>query len=223
LVPPPIVVIPRGYKSRWSLLRTPASSHTVRHSHITSFRAPIKKEREREKRKGERKKKERGVLPDFRECCFSFPFQPWRNKTGLPPSSHRVTCKASELTACCTPEDPTSPAPVEGYVVTFVALYEWGFGAPSHRFLHLLLWHYGLELHHLTPSGVLHITTFVTLCEAYLGIDPQFDLWNYFFRVQHLQDPDAELTISGVTVIHVKFGHGVDPYFDIPIPRSMKG
>jgi hypothetical protein len=24
-------------------------------------------------------------------------------------------------------------------------------------------------------------------------------------------------------VIHVKFGHGVDPYFDIPMPKSMKG
>jgi hypothetical protein len=32
-----------------------------------------------------------------------------------------------------------------------------------------------------------------------------------------------ELTISGGTVVHVKSGHGVDPYFDIPMPRSMKG
>jgi hypothetical protein len=47
---------------------------------------------------------------------------------------------------------------------------------PLHWFLHLLLWHYDLELHHLTPSGVLHIVAFMTLCEAYLGIDPEFDL-----------------------------------------------
>jgi hypothetical protein len=25
------------------------------------------------------------------------------------------------------------------------------------------------------------------------------------------------------TEIHVKFGQGVDPYFDIPMPKSMKG
>jgi hypothetical protein len=24
-------------------------------------------------------------------------------------------------------------------------------------------------------------------------------------------------------VIHVKLGHGVDPYLEIPMPRSMKG
>jgi hypothetical protein len=87
----------------------------------------------------------------------------------------------------------------------------------------LLLQHYGLELHHLTLSGVLHIAAFVTLCEAYLGIDPEFDLWNYFLHVWHLQDPEDELTISEGTVIHVKSGHGVEPYLEIPMPRLMKG
>jgi hypothetical protein len=29
--------------------------------------------------------------------------------------------------------------------------------------------------------------------------------------------------ISRGTVIHVKSGHGVDPYPEIPMPRSMKG
>jgi hypothetical protein len=61
-------------------------------------------------------------------------------------------------------------------VVAFAAFYERGFGVPSHRFLHSLLQCYILELHHLTPSGILHIVAFVTLCEAYMGIDPHFDL-----------------------------------------------
>jgi hypothetical protein len=73
-----------------------------------------------------------------------------------------------------------------------------------------LLWYYSLELHHLTPMRVLQIVAFVTLCEAYLGIDTDFDLWNYFFRVWCPQDPEAELMISGGVVIHVKLGHGVD-------------
>jgi hypothetical protein len=95
---------------------------------------------------------------------------------------------------------------------------------PPHQFLHLLLrWYYGLELHHLTPLGVLHITAFVTLCEAYLGIDPDLDLWKYFFHVRHLQVPEAKLTISGGAVIHVKSGHRTDPYLKIPMPRLMKG
>jgi hypothetical protein len=53
---------------------------------------------------------------------------------------------------------------------------------PSHRLLCSLLQFFGLELHHLTPSGILHIAAFVNLCEAYMGIKPYFNLWNYFFH-----------------------------------------
>jgi hypothetical protein len=67
-----------------------------------------------------------------------------------------------ELVTCRLPENPTSPAPAKGYVVAFTVFYERGFNVPSHRFLHLLLQYYGLELHNLTP-GILHIATFVTL------------------------------------------------------------
>jgi hypothetical protein len=88
-----------------------------------------------------------------------------------------------ELMACCVLEDPTFPTPVEGYVVSFVAFYEWAFGTPSHWFLRSLLQYYGLELHSLTPSGVQNIAAFMTLCEAYIEVDPKFDLWNYFFHV----------------------------------------
>jgi hypothetical protein len=108
-------------------------------------------------------------------------------------------------------------------VVSFVAFYEQGFGAPLHWFLHLLVRQYNLELHNLTPSGVLHIVAFVTLCEAYMRIDPQLDLWNYFFCVWCPEDPNVELIASGGMSIHVKFRHGVDPYFNILMHRSMKG
>jgi hypothetical protein len=60
---------------------------------------------------------------------------------------------------------------MEGYVVSFVVFYEQGFVMPLHQFLRSLLQHYCLELHNLT------------LCEVYMGIDPHFDLWNYFFHV----------------------------------------
>jgi hypothetical protein len=33
----------------------------------------------------------------------------------------------------------------------------------------------------------------------------------------------VELTVSRGTVIHIKSGHGVDPYFNISMPKSMKG
>jgi hypothetical protein len=74
----------------------------------------------------------------------------------------------------------------------------------------------------LAPSGVLHIVTFVTLCEAYLGIDPELDMRMCFFPIRRPQDPEVELTISMGAIIHVKVGHGVDPYLEIPMPGSMK-
>jgi hypothetical protein len=95
----------------------------------------------------------------------------------------------SELEACQVLEDPALPVPAEGYVVSFTNFHERGFGMPPCQFLCSLLWYYDLELHHLTPSGVLHIANFVTLCEAYLGINPDLDLWKYFFHVHHPQDP----------------------------------
>jgi hypothetical protein len=87
-----------------------------------------------------------------------------------------------ELATCRVSLDPASPALVEGYVVEGVAFYEQVFGVLSHRFLRSLLQFYGWELHHLTPSVFLHMAAFVTLHEAYIGIEPHFDMWNYFFR-----------------------------------------
>jgi hypothetical protein len=93
---------------------------------------------------------------------------------------------------------------------------------PPHWFLRSLLWFYDLRLHHLTPSGVQHIAAFVTLCEAYLWIDPELDLSKYFFHIWRLNDPEAKLMSSGGALIHVKVGHRVDPCLEIPMPRSMK-
>jgi hypothetical protein len=87
----------------------------------------------------------------------------------------------AELVTCHVPEDLASHALAGGYVVACMAFYERGFGVSSHRFLRSLLWLYDLELHHLTPSGILHMAAFVTLCEANIGIEPHFHMWSYIF------------------------------------------
>jgi len=46
-----------------------------------------------------------------------------------------------------------------------------------HWFLCSLLNEWGLELLHLNPTRVLHIAGFVTMCEAFLGMEPHM----YFF------------------------------------------
>ena len=35
----------------------------------------------------------------------------------------------------------------------------------------------GVQVHHLTPNSIFHISIFVHLCEAFLGIEPHFDLF----------------------------------------------
>jgi hypothetical protein len=67
---------------------------------------------------------------------------------------------------------PCVPRAHGGIRSVFMAFYEWGFGTPLQQFPYSLLQYYGLELHILTPSGVLHIGAFMSLFEAYLGIDP---------------------------------------------------
>jgi hypothetical protein len=86
---------------------------------------------------------------------------------------------------------------------------------PSHRFLYSLLQFYNLELHHLTPSGILHMAAFVTLCEAYMVIEPHFNLWNYFFRARLQQGSSMEMAALGSVDIFVRSGRGVDPYFHL--------
>jgi hypothetical protein len=115
------------------------------------------------------------------------------------------------------------PYPGGGYVVECSAFYERGFGAPPHRFLYLLLQFYGLELHHFTPSGNLHIAAFITLYEAYMGIEPHFNLWNYFFRVW--LRPDSKYGSDGVGLHQHLCSHwaGVDPYFCLSVSNPTVG
>ena len=73
------------------------------------------------------------------------------------------------------------PQPWPSEVVSFLAFHERGLGYPAHWFLHGLLNEWGLELQHLNPMGVLHIASFVTVCEAFLGIEPLADFFRRLF------------------------------------------
>jgi hypothetical protein len=75
---------------------------------------------------------------------------------------------------------------------------------------------YGLELHHLTPSGILHIAAFITLCKANMGIEPHFNLWNYF-QVRLRLDSDVEAVLWGCADIYVRTRQGIDPYFHLSV------
>ena len=66
-------------------------------------------------------------------------------------------------------------------VVSFLAFHECGLGYSAHWFLRGLLNEWGLELQHLNPTRVLHVAGFITVCEAFLGMEPHMDLFRRIF------------------------------------------
>src|SRR5438105_2387606 len=67
-------------------------------------------------------------------------------------------------------------------IVVFEPFFYHGFSIPTSRFFRGLLHFYKIELVHLNPNSILHISTFIHLCEAYLGIEPHFALFCIFFK-----------------------------------------
>ena len=82
------------------------------------------------------------------------------------------------------PGGEDEPSPSDNYVISFVPFHEHGLMTPPHQFLRGLLHYYVIELQHLNPNGIQHISTFVALCKGYLRIEPHFELWKSFFAVE---------------------------------------
>jgi hypothetical protein len=61
-------------------------------------------------------------------------------------------------------------------IVVFSSFFQQGLGLPACDFLRGLLQRYQIELVHLNPNSILQIIIFVHLCEAFLGIPPNFPL-----------------------------------------------
>ena len=82
-----------------------------------------------------------------------------------------------------------------------------------------------MELQHLNPNGVQHIVVFVTLCEGFLGISPNFDLWRYFFAVNLSKKWVGKQELSmpmGCASIHLR-NNRVNDYPLMHLSTSNKG
>jgi hypothetical protein len=69
-------------------------------------------------------------------------------------------------------------------IISFYYFSERGLALPSCSFFRGLLYFYGLELHHLNPNSICHIAIYIHFCEAFLGIEPHWDLFRFLFRVK---------------------------------------
>jgi hypothetical protein len=84
----------------------------------------------------------------------------------------------------CSSDGGREPNPPYGYIVSFIRHHERGFAAPASRFMRGLCHHYGVELHNFSRNAISQAATFVGVCEGFLGILVNWDLWVHLFRAE---------------------------------------
>jgi len=99
----------------------------------------------------------------------------------------------------------TRPFEETNETVLFSSFVEHRFGIPTSDFFHGILFHWGIQAHHLTPNSILYISIFLHLCEAFLGIEPHFDLFKYFFHLKP-QPRNAKTAIVGGAGLQLRQG-----------------
>ncbi|KAK1663043.1 hypothetical protein QYE76_051202 [Lolium multiflorum] len=76
-----------------------------------------------------------------------------------------------------------------------------------------------LDLARGDSNSILHLSIFITVCEAFLGIDPHWGLWRKIFYVKRHNDSNGPQVVGGVDFVVRK---EVD-YFDYPMKESVQG
>ena len=76
------------------------------------------------------------------------------------------------------------PTPEPGESVVFISHFLRGLGPALDTFVRGLMFYYGLDFHDLAPDSLLHISSFIVVCEAFLRIIPHFGLWLKTFNVK---------------------------------------
>jgi hypothetical protein len=125
------------------------------------------------------------------------------------------------------PSDHREPAPLEGYVVSFMAFHERGFSMLASPFMRALLHYYKVKLYHLAPNSISQAAIFMAVCEGYLGMEPQWNLWLHLFRAEHFTKKVGERGVRHAVhaescTLQVRSGRG-DQYIPAQLISSNSG
>jgi hypothetical protein len=104
-------------------------------------------------------------------------------------------------------------------IVLFRSFCERGFAEPASQFFQDLLWSYQLELHHLTPNGVSYIAIFAHFFEAFLGLEPSIEFFQYLFHVKP-QPSLPNIRVVGGAGIQLRQG-SKDIWFPCPLKNKQ--
>ncbi|KAK1602838.1 hypothetical protein QYE76_017011 [Lolium multiflorum] len=113
----------------------------------------------------------------------------------------------------------SQPNPLAGFTMVFLSFLYRGLSLPAYEFLHRLLRTYDIQLWQLTPNSILHVAVFITLCEAFLGIEPHFGLWKKIFYVKRYSSSNGSFVIGGVGFV----ARSKVNYFSFPMRESVQG
>jgi hypothetical protein len=112
------------------------------------------------------------------------------------------------------------PALRSSQIVLLIPFVEHGLCLPTCPFLHGFLYYYGINLNHLNPNSILHLSVFVHLYETFLGILPSITLFRYFFRLKPHPNTASPHVLGGVGI---QFHLGKkQEYVDYSLVDSMK-
>ena len=85
--------------------------------------------------------------------------------------------------------------------VVFCDFMERGLALPVSEFFCALLQFWGIQLHHLTPQSILHLSIFTHFCEAFLGILPHFHLLQHFFTLIPIPNSAKPAVVGGCELV----------------------
>ncbi|KAK1600867.1 hypothetical protein QYE76_017954 [Lolium multiflorum] len=101
----------------------------------------------------------------------------------------------------CFPCSDSRPNPPAGFTVMFSAFLYQGLSLPAHEFLRCLLFSYDIQLWQLTLNSILHLAIFITVCEAFLGIDPHWGLWKKIFFIKRYNGGNGPYVVGGIDFV----------------------
>jgi hypothetical protein len=104
-------------------------------------------------------------------------------------------------------------------IVVFSSFFQQEFGLLTYDFFRGLLDHYKFKLVHLNPNFVLQIAIFIHLCEAFVGIPPNFPLFKNYFFLKYQPSAANRKVIGGVT-LQIRPCIGL---LDLPMKTSLRG
>ena len=114
--------------------------------------------------------------------------------------------------------------PMEGTLETvmFRDFMERGLALPVFEFFYKLLQFWGIQLHHLTPQSILHLSIFTHFCEAFLGILSHFHLFQHFFFLVPVPNATNPAVVGGCELEELN-GRNFGFMLGTLNPRRQKG